>query len=88
VIISFKDFEQNKNSYTPFYGLKFNQKDEEDNGTFLLKVTDKWIPMTMEQKLRLALGFESMITDGFDWEIGEITEETVKELEDFISIDS
>lgn len=87
-IISFKDFTETKGSYTPFYGLKFNQNDKEDNGLFLLKVFDKWIPMTTEQKLRLALGFESMITDGFDWEPGEITKEIIKELEDFISIDS
>lgn len=58
-----------------------------DDGFFLLKNKERWLPMTMAQKLQLALGIEVMVQDGLTWNEGEMPEEIKKNLSQIISLD-
>jgi hypothetical protein len=80
-VIMFKDFSGDITDNAIGFGYSH------DNESFLLKIGERWLPMTMAQKLQLALGVEVMVQDGLVWNCEEMPEEIKKNLSEIISID-
>jgi hypothetical protein len=80
-VFMFKDFSGDIEDCA--IGLKLDE-----DGMFLSKSSDRWLPMTMAQKLQFALAIEVMVQDGIVWEPADIPEEIRKNLVGMISVDN
>lgn len=65
----------------------YDWADEEDPGTMVMKAGDKWVPVSLSQRLQLILGFETMLQDGILWQPANIPNELQKDLYEIIEVD-
>jgi hypothetical protein len=48
-------------------GLRFDWND--DDGLFLSLIDDKWVPLTLSQKMMVGILFNDMVQEGSSWEV-------------------
>ncbi len=66
----------------------FDWSNPEDPGTMVMKAGEKWLPISLAQRLQLVLGFEVMVQDGILWkESLNIPVELQKDLAEIIEVD-
>lgn len=69
-------------------GFKYDWADDADQGLMLVNVKDQWLPLTMVQRLQLALGLENMVQEGVLWNAQpKVPEEFKKNLSEIIEVD-
>jgi hypothetical protein len=86
-VIGFKDFSGVFQSDGVRLSFHYDWSNEEDPGTMVMKAGDKWLPISLAQRLQLVLGFEVMVQDGILWQPSNIPEELKKDLAEVIEID-
>lgn len=86
-VIGFKDFEDNLQEGSPRVGFRYDWANPDDKGTWIIKSGDKWIELSLAQKLQLCLGFEHMVQDGIQWNPGSMPDELRKDLSEIIEVD-
>jgi len=86
-VVGFKDIEDNLQEDAVRVGFRYDWANEDDKGTLIVKAGDKWIEVSLAQRLQLALGFEHMVQDGVLWQPGEPPEELRKNLSEIIEVD-
>lgn len=87
-LISFKDANGDLDKNSTIAGIRYDWSDDLDFGTFLVKSNDKWLSMTLSQRLQLSLGLENMVQDGIMWvSQPNIPEEVRKNLIEVIEVD-
>jgi hypothetical protein len=87
-IIGFKDTKGVVQSSAVRVGFKYDWTDDSDPGSLLVKSNDKWLPMTLTQRLQLALGLENMVQDGVLWtQQSKVPEEFRNNLSEIIEVD-
>jgi hypothetical protein len=69
-------------------GFRYDWASEGDVGTLIMRAGNKWLALSLAQKLQLALGFENMVQDGILWRQGpNVPEELRKNLSEIIEVD-
>ena len=87
-VIGFKGFEGELQKDSVQFGFRYDWSSETDPGILMMKFGEKWLPLTMAQKLQLALGFEVMVQDGVPWNVSpNVPEELRKNLSQIIEVD-
>ncbi len=87
-VIGFKDSRGEIQSTSTRCGFKYDWSDDSDPGILLVKSNDKWLPMTLAQRMTLALGLENMIQDGVLWtQQPKVPEEFRKNISEIIEVD-
>jgi hypothetical protein len=86
-IIGFKDVEGNFKENGLIFGFNFDWTDDQDPGIIMLKTSDKWVPIGMVQKLKLALGFENIEQEGLIWKSSKLPKILRKNLSEMIELD-
>lgn len=86
-IIGFKDVEDHLQEDAVRAGFRYDWSNEDDKGTLIVRAGDKWLEVSLAQRLQLALGFEHMVQDGVMWQPGEVPEEFRKNLSEIIEVD-
>jgi len=67
-------------------GFYFDWKNEQE--LLKIKLQDKWLPLDMSARLRLGLGFETMVQEGVLWNTSpSIPEPFLKNLQEMIEVD-
>lgn len=88
-VIGFKNTQGEIQNSSPIVGFKYDWTDDLDPGILLVKSNDKWLPMTLSQRLLLALGLENMTQDGILWtQQPKVPEEFRANLSEIIEVDS
>lgn len=88
-VIGFKDIKGKLQEDAVRIGFRYDWSDESDSGTIVMLAGDKWLPISLAQRLQLALGFENMVQEGAIWESrGQVPEELRKNLSEIIEVDS
>lgn len=87
-VIGFKNIRGELQEDAVRIGFRYDWSDEADTGTILMRAGDKWLPISLSQRLQLALGFENMVQDGVLWEPRQVPEELKKNLSEIIEVDS
>ena len=66
----------------------YDWTNEEDPGTIVMRAGEKWIPISLAQRLQLAIGFEMMVQDGVVWQpSANIPKELQADLTAIIEVD-
>jgi len=87
-VIGFKDFSGVFQADGIRLSFHYDWANEEDPGTMVMKAGDKWVPISLAQRLQLVLGFETMIQDGVLWkQSSNIPDELQKDLAEIIEVD-
>jgi hypothetical protein len=87
-VLGFKDFDGSFQADGVRLSFHYDWTNEEDPGTMVMKAGDKWLPISLAQRLQLILGFETMIQDGVLWQASpNIPEELRKDLAEIIEVD-
>jgi hypothetical protein len=87
--VGFKDVRGNLEQDAIRLGFRYDWSDEADTGTLVMQAGDKWLPVSLSQRLQIALGFENMVQDGTVWEARKgVPEELQKNLSEIIEVDS
>lgn len=87
-VIGFKDFDGEFQSDGVRLSFHYDWTNEEDPGTMVMKAGDKWVPISLAQRLQLVLGFEAMVQDGILWrQSANIPQELRKDLTEVIEVD-
>jgi hypothetical protein len=87
-VIGFKDFSGEFQSDSIRMSFHYDWANDEDPGTIVMKAGDKWLPISLAQRLQLILGFETMVQDGILWQSSSnIPEELQKDLAEIIEVD-
>ncbi len=87
-IIGFKNTKGEIEASSTRCGFRYDWTDDSDPGTLLVKSNDKWLPMTLTQRLQLALGLENMVQDGVLWsQQPKVPEEFRNNLSEIIEVD-
>ena len=69
-------------------GFRYDWANDTDAGTLIMRAGDKWLPISVGQRLQLALGFENMVQDGALWNAAaKVPEELRKNLSEIIEVD-
>lgn len=88
VVIGFKNFEDELQQDAVRAGFRYDWANDEDKGILIVKAGDKWLEVSLAQRLQLALGFEHMVQDGVLWNpVVEVPEELRKNLSEIIEVD-
>lgn len=66
-VIGFRDTKGDIRKDSVRVGFRYDWSDETDTGILLVKANDKWLPMTLSQRLQLVLGLENMVQEGVLW---------------------
>ena len=87
-VLGFKDFGGEFQTEGLRISFHYDWANDTDPGTILMKVGDRWLPISLAQRLQLVLGFETMIQDGVQWQVSpSIPEELRKDLAEIIEVD-
>jgi hypothetical protein len=87
-VIGFKDFNGKFQADNVRLSFHYDWENDEDPGTIMMKAGDKWLPVSLAQRLQLVLGFEIMIQDGILWNSSaKIPDDMEKDLSDIIEVD-
>ena len=87
-VVGFKDFGGVFQSEGIRLSFHYDWANEEDPGTMVMKAGDKWLPISLAQRLQLVLGFETMVQDGIQWQqSSNIPDELQKDLAEIIEVD-
>jgi len=87
-ILGFKDFNGEFQEDGVRLSFHYDWANETDPGTMVMKAGDKWLPLSLAQRLQLILGFETMVQDGVLWQASlNIPEELRKDLAEIIEVD-
>lgn len=91
-IIAFKNLESKLLNNSIHIGMQFDWTSTNDPGLLSIKTLDKssnykWIPMSLAQKLRLALGFEEFVQEGIILNPGALPLEMKKSFAELIDLD-
>lgn len=87
-LLGFKDFGGEFQSDGIRLSFHYDWANPEDPGTMVMKAGDKWLPISLAQRLQLILGFETMVQDGVLWQSSvNIPEELRKDLAEIIEVD-
>jgi hypothetical protein len=69
-VIGFKDFKGQILENAVRCAFQFDWADESDGGTLLIWMgngVERWVEVSLSQRLQLALGFETMVQEGILW---------------------
>jgi len=84
-VIGFKDFQGDYQKDGVNIGARYDWSSDSDPGLMVQKIGDKLVPLSLEQRLKLALGFENMVQDGVSWEaFDKVPQELLKFLSEII----
>jgi hypothetical protein len=86
-VIGFKDFDNQFRNDGFRLSFHYDWTNEEDPGTMVMRAGDKWLPISLAQRLQLLFGFETMVQDGIEWKVGEIPPELKDDLVSLIELD-
>jgi hypothetical protein len=87
-VLGFKNFNGEFQTDGIRLSLHYDWTNNEDPGTLVMKVRDKWITVSLAQRLQLILGFETMVQEGVMWQASSnIPEELRKDLVEIIEVD-
>ena len=87
-VLGFKDFDGGFQADGVRISFHYDWTNDQDPGTLVMKAGDKWIPLSLSQRLQLILGFETMIQDGVMWQkSGNIPDLLQRDLAETIEID-
>lgn len=85
--IGFKDFQDEYQKDGVNIGGRYDWSEDSDLGLMVQKIGDKLIPLSLEQRLKLALGFENMVQEGISWKSGTVPQDLLKFLSLVIEIE-
>lgn len=87
-VIGFKDTQDQLQEDAVRAAFRYDWANEEDYGILVMRAGDRWLELSLSQRLQLALGFENMVQDGVLWNPQpNVPEELRKNLSDIISLD-
>jgi hypothetical protein len=87
-VIGFKDLSGEFQSDGTRISFHYDWANDEDPGIVMVKAGDKWLSVSLAQRLQLALGFEIMVQDGIIWSKSlNVPIELMKDLEYQIELD-
>lgn len=66
-VLGFKDFEGNFQPDEVRLSFHYDWSDETDSGMMVMKADKKWVHVSLAQRLKIVLGFETMIQEGCLW---------------------
>lgn len=87
-IIGFKNFHGELQQDATMIGFRYDWSNDSDEGTIITKLGDKWMAISLSQRLLLALGLENMVQDGITWNPGIPPAEFKNHLSEIIEVDN
>lgn len=86
-VIGFKDFDNQFRSDGFRLSFHYDWTNDDDPGTMVMRAGDRWLPISLAQRLQLLFGFETMVQDGVEWKVGEVPPELQADLVSVIEVD-
>jgi hypothetical protein len=87
-VIGFKNTQGELQADAVRAAFRYDWANDEDYGVLVMRAGDRWLELSLSQRLQLALGFENMVQDGVLWHPQpDVPEELRKNLSDIIALD-
>jgi len=88
-VIGFKNLKGEFQSEEMILSIHYDWNDPDDFGLITMKLVDKWVPISLAQRLQLVLGSEIFIQSGNLWQSSKnIPDQLKKDLASVIDVDS
>lgn len=88
-VIGFKNIRGELQEDAVRAGFHYDWANDSDDGTLIMRAGDKWLALSVGQRLQLALGFENMVQEGAQWNPApSVPEELRMNLSEIIEVDN